>query len=89
MKKIEIKNIDEELYNAYVEYFSRVPSSRIDDTSLLRSSYHNEVLLNEVDVDAYMVTVGGGRTNIYESGAIPQEFLDLSKENNIPLIITN
>ena len=85
----EIKSIDEELYNAYVEYFSRVPNGRIDDTSLLRSSYHNEVLLNEVDVDAYMVTIGGGRTSIYDAGAIPEEFLKLSKENNIPLIITN
>lgn len=53
------------------------------DTSLLRDSYHNESLLNEVEVDAYMVTICDGYSSIYDAGAIPEDFYNYKRKISI------
>lgn len=82
----DIKNIDVELYNAYVEYLSRTTTDRLSENALLSKKYHNEVLLNEVNVDAYMIKVERG-TSIYDFHAnVPEEFFNRAQNEHIPII---
>ncbi len=53
------------------------------------SRHLDKIIKNRIQEIKAMVTVGNAHSSIYEAGAIPEEFLHLSKENNIPLIVNN
>lgn len=87
----QIKEIDEELYNAYVEYFSRPVTTRFSEDTLLREDYHNEVLINTANVDAYFTkyTDFTGREHWADSffQKVPKEIQDRSRNLGIPIIM--
>ena len=85
----DIKAMDTELYNAYVEYLSRTPQNRLDEQALLRNNWHNEVILNDgINIDGFMIKASREVGSVYDANAnIPKEFFELTNGGKIPLII--
>jgi len=73
-----IEKIDPEFAEAYRTFLKRNGTERTGEASLLRSDWHNEVLVSNPKISAIF-------TDNIES--LPVEYLKKSQEENLPIVI--
>lgn len=75
-----IEEIDPEFAKAYREFLQRNDSEHTGKASLLRSYWHNEVLVSNPKISAIFTD------NINQ---LPEEYLIKAQEENLPIVIIN
>ncbi len=75
-----IEEIDPEFAKAYREFLKRNGTEHTGEASLLRSDWHNEVLVSNPEISAIFTD------NIDK---IPEEYLIKAQEENLPIVIIN
>ena len=73
-----LEKIDPEFASAYKEFLSRDGSEHKEDASLLRSGWHNEVLISNPEISAIFTD---------DISSIPEEYLIKAQEENLPIVV--
>ena len=75
-----IEEIDPEFTKAYRKFLKRNGSEHTGEASLLRSGWHNEVLVSNPKISAIFTD---------DIDKIPEEYLIKAQEENLPIVIIN